>query len=175
MHTFFRPDVDFHAEHCFLSTTPLSGTLPSTSASRTSLDMDKYIPLGCLRLERATTNIAAETWTSCVWFPFPRPRLHEQNDVSSPQYKLSKMFFDSITLRPFWNLHEAGWVRFEFMMKNAELGRVRVHVLAEDIGRRDIDRSNQKLRTSLISLMGKIDVSKETWGGHWSSDSPVVL
>ena len=59
-------------------------------------------------------------------------------------------------------------------MKDQHLGQVRVYILPDDVGRASIGRQQSSLRKAMQLLIAQIDISKATWKGEWSEDTPVA-
>jgi hypothetical protein len=153
--------------------TPLTSSI---SACDLIIGVKNYIPAGCLRLQRYKCQVTAEVWTSCDkwhWLGHPREiALHHNQPFL--QNVLQEKLFNTISLHPFRNLHQAGWIRLEFKMRDAEWGQIRVYILPEDVGRRMIDRDDQTLKKCLAHLMTELDMARNTWDAMWSEDRPIV-
>jgi hypothetical protein len=62
----------------------------------------------------------------------------------------------------------------EFKMKDQHLGQIRIYILPDDVGRASIGRQQSSLRKAMQLLIAQIDISKATWIGDWSEDTPVA-
>ncbi len=127
-------------------------------------------------MERYKCQITAEVWISCnEWHWLGHPR-----EIITPkagpflQNTLQEVLFTASPVAPYRNLHQAGWIRLEFKVRDVEWGQIRVYILPEDIGRRIIERNENSLRRSLQRLMAEIDTCKATWNSEWSRDTPVI-
>ncbi|RDW78043.1 hypothetical protein BP5796_05895 [Coleophoma crateriformis] len=137
-------------------------------------DITKYIPAGCLRIQR--NELSTELWSSCSsWAAFAHPR-HTFNPsggvvlVNEVQEKL----LNSQTLGHYHGLHNAGWIRMEFKVLNCDWGQVRIFILPDDIGRRFIDRHQPGLRQSMKSLLAHLDISAATWNAEWDESTTIL-
>jgi SNF2 family DNA or RNA helicase len=158
---------------------PYPSSLASSSASVPDdfiLDISRYIPVGCLRIEREYCGISPQLWTSCeTWRAFAHPR-DAFNAWAGPfvvnalQHKL----FNLPALQNCIGIHYAGWVRMEFKIRDQNCAQVRVYVLPDDVGRSVIDRQEKSLRKALQSLLALLDISKSTWVGDWSDETPIM-
>lgn len=165
----------FHCTHPTRTfTTERGETVPG-------LNIEAYIPVGCLRLHRTDTSLSPEVWTShYLWSSF------SQSDNPSDrgnEVSLSKDVQDALSV----GLKRYGysplrrdpckhrWARMEFKMNTRDLnyGQVRVFVLPDDIGRTHIKRSDSDLRKQLISMLENLDISPDTFRGAWDPEIPV--
>lgn len=156
--------------------TSFSSTTSSRSACDFILDIENFIPVGCVRVERYKCQITAEVWIYCntwQWLAHPR-EIVTPNAGPFLQNTIQEVLFNSSPIAPYRQLHQAGWIRLEFKMRDTEWGQIRVYILPEDIGRRMIERSESSLRKSLQHLMAEVDTSKATWNAEWSEDIPVA-
>jgi hypothetical protein len=168
-----------------MSNMSIESSSPGTSTSSASsprsacdfiLDIENFIPAGCLRIERYKCQITSEVWTSCNEWQW----LGHLREIITPkagqflQNTLQEVLFNVKPITPYRNLHQAGWIRLEFKMRDAEWGQIRVYILPEDIGRRMIERNENSLRRNLQCLMTEIDTSKTTWDAEWSQDTPMI-
>jgi hypothetical protein len=160
-----------------------SSSSPSSASSASSprsacdflLEIENFIPAGCIRVERYKCQITTEVWTSCDewhWLGHPR-EIIAPNAGPFLQNTLQEVLFSVSPIAPYRSLHQAGWIRLEFKMRDAECGQIRVYILPEDIGRRMIERNENSLRRSLQRIMAEIDTNKATWDAEWSQDTPV--
>jgi hypothetical protein len=62
----------------------------------------------------------------------------------------------------------------EFQTRDQDLGQVRVYILPDDVGRRVVDRQQTTARRSMQLLLAQLDISRATWNGQWSKDTPVA-
>jgi SNF2 family DNA or RNA helicase len=149
---------------------------PITNPSNENiLDITKFIPAGCIRLERSTCNIWSDVWDSCnTWRAFAHPRDFYNRGCVYLSYALQELLMNSPALQSSRPLHYAGWIRMEFRRRNSQWGQVRVYVLPDDVARGTVDRDHHSLRKALQSLLNNIDVQKATWKGEWSEHSDVV-
>jgi SNF2 family DNA or RNA helicase len=149
---------------------------PITNPSNENiLDITKFIPTGCIRLERSTCKVWPDVWDSCnTWRSFAHPRDVYKRGCAHLSYALQELLMNSPALQPSRPLHYAGWIRMEFRRRNSQWGQVRLYVLPDDVARGTVDRDHHSLRKALQSLLNNIDVSKATWKGEWSECSDVV-
>jgi superfamily II DNA or RNA helicase len=140
------------------------------------LDISKYIPVGCVRIERRDCGISSEVWMSCnTWHAFAHPRdVYNQRDGPFLVNALQEKLLNSRTLQNYVGIHYAGWVRMEFKRQSQDCGQVRVYVLPDDVGRSVIEREEKSLRKALHSLLAQLDISNDTWIGKWSREGPMV-
>lgn len=168
-----------------MSNTLIELSSPQSSASSASsprsacdffLEIENFIPVGCVRLERCKCQVTAEVWTSCdEWHWLGQPReIITSNAGRFLQNTLQEVLFNVSPIAPYRNLHQAGWIRLEFKMRDAERGQIRVYILPEDIGSRMIDRNENSLRRSLQHLIAEIDTNRVTWDAEWSHNTPAI-
>lgn len=148
-----------------------------TSACDFILNIDNYIPVGCLRLERNKCQVPVALWESCVtwhWFRHPRENYIGETDAEpSLHYLLQDMLFKTSQLHSYQQLHQAGWIRLSFRVRNSGLGQIRIYILPEDTGHKVRDRNEKALRSSLQRLMAELDIAWSTWDGQWLEWTPV--
>ncbi|TVY47698.1 putative ATP-dependent helicase [Lachnellula occidentalis] len=148
---------------------------PPISTPSMTLDITKYIPVGCLRIHKSKCSLSIENWESCnTWATFAHPR-----DLFSPtgQYlsgTIQEALLNSPVLSHFRGLHYAGWIRMEFKSQGSQFGQARVFILPDDVGRASISRESTVLRRSMQQLLSRLDVSRATWRGKWSDNIPVA-
>lgn len=181
--------LSYSTEQYVLSSTITSGLLKSSfkfvSKSPSinpkpiydyALDINKYIPVGCLRIHRSDCGISTEVWKSCsAWSAFAHPR--DAYGTPGVEYLLNALqetLLSSPVLRQYRVLHNAGWIRMEFRAKDSHSGQVRVYVLPDDVGRKLVDKQQSAPRRSLQLLLSQLDISKATWDGEWSESIPVA-
>ncbi|KUJ18565.1 uncharacterized protein LY89DRAFT_717157 [Mollisia scopiformis] len=135
------------------------------------LDITRYIPVGCLRVDRGECDIPAVDWSSCRgWAAFP----HEK-DISSRRggsylsKELQSLFFNNSLVKPYLGLHYAGWIRLEFKSNDSDHGQIRVYILPDDSARAVVDRESIVLRRALHTLLTQLDISLTTWNGDCSA------
>jgi hypothetical protein len=170
-----------HAEECSLDSppSPLADVLSSVSLSFSAcdfiLDINSYIPAGSLRIERHKSGITLEIWKSVSqWQGFVHPREFVALVNGSYLHNvLQEKLFTTSVLQPYRNLHQAGWIRLEFMMRDSEWGQTRVYILPGDVGNRLIERADNSLRKSLQRLVSELDTARTTWDGEWSPCTPI--
>jgi hypothetical protein len=163
-----------------------SASPPQTFADRTKpatfsacdfvLDTQNYIPAGALRIERYSCQISTAAWRSCVkWQALAHPR--EVSSGAAGDFvpaSLQELLFSSAYLAPYRPLQQAGWIRLEFKIMDAEWGQIRVYILPDDVGNRTIDRNHTVLRRCLRSLLTHLDMSQLTWLSRWSQFDPMI-
>jgi SNF2 family DNA or RNA helicase len=127
-------------------------------------------------MERQDCGISPELWTSCdTWHAFAHPRdVFNTRDGPFIVNDLQQKLFSSATLHNYIGIHYAGWVRMEFKARDQDCGQVRVYVLPDDIGRSVIEREEKSFRKALHSLLAQLDISKHTWIGERSRETPVM-
>jgi hypothetical protein len=155
--------------------TNLSSASSTLSACDFIFDIDNYVPAGSIRLARHKCGITVEAWTSShrwEWLGHPREVIFSDAGPFIPN-TVQELLFGSAAMRPFRNLHQAGWIRLAFKMRDIEWGQIRVYILPDDIGRRMIDRADHTLRNSLQHLLSQLDTAKATWDAQWSPETPV--
>jgi hypothetical protein len=174
------PPSSSSVSHISIESSSPQSSASSASSPRSAcdflLEIENFIPVGCVRLERYKCQITAEVWTSCHewhWLGHPR-EIITPNAGPFLQNTLQEVLLNVSPIAPYRNLHQAGWIRLEFKVRDAEWGQIRVYILPEDIGRRLIDRNENSLRRSLQHLMAEIDTNKVTWDAEWSQDTPVM-
>ncbi|PMD31253.1 hypothetical protein L207DRAFT_641000 [Hyaloscypha variabilis F] len=140
------------------------------------LDISKYIPVGCVRIERENCDMSPEAWISCdAWHAFAHPRdVFNNKDGPFLNNALQRKLFSSPMLQNSVGIHNAGWVRMEFKTQDQYRGQVRVYILPDDVGRSVILREEKSLRKALQSLLGQLDISNDTWNGQWFHETPMV-
>ncbi|KAL2046807.1 hypothetical protein N7G274_000825 [Stereocaulon virgatum] len=121
--------------------------------------LDSYIPLGSLTLSldvRGSGYISRDDWTvsNDIWLAF-----HE--------YLVSR---DAGPVAFARSLADNKWVRVHARKHKAieDFATMRVYVLPDDVGRRQVDRSNGYLRKILIKLVNELDTSLKSWEGYHS-------
>ncbi|TVY92373.1 putative ATP-dependent helicase [Lachnellula willkommii] len=165
------PVADWDSSFSFDMPPPISK--PSNPSM--TLDITKYIPVGCLRIHKSKCSLSVEQWESCTtWATFAHP-----HDLFKPtgQYlsgTIQGILLSSPVLSHFRGLHYAGWIRMEFKSQGSRFGQARVFILPDDVGNASINREILTLRRSMRHLLSRLDVSRGTWRGQWSEDVPVV-
>ena len=147
----------------------------SNSPADYILDINKYIPVGCLRIQRSECAISSEVWKSCTsWHSFAHPR--DVYNIQSGLFlanNIQEVLLSSPVLQPYRAIHYAEWLRMEFKARDQHLGQIRVYILPDDVGRGSIDRQQSSLRKAMQLLIAQLDISAATWNGDWSEDTPV--
>ena len=169
--------VDAHADaDTSFTFSPSSGHSSSDTAQDYILDISKYIPVGCLRLQRYQCGIPCDIWTlSDSWAAFAHPR--DVFNTEGGRYlpnKLQEQLFNSFVIKPYWGLHDSGWIRMEFKANDLYTGQARVYILPDDVGRRTINKQVRSLRRPMQQLLSQLDISKATWKGAWEDGMPVT-
>jgi hypothetical protein len=151
-----------------------SNHIPASSPELFILDITNFIPVGCLRVLREESGIKLAEWNSCgVWQAFPHKKDIDYNR-GGPYLKkeLQSDFFNSLVLKPYVSLHNAGWVRLEFKSNDFSCGQIRVYILPDDVGRGLVTRDEPSLRKALKGLLANLDIFSRTWEGDWHIGSP---
>ncbi|RDL34778.1 uncharacterized protein BP5553_07906 [Venustampulla echinocandica] len=135
-------------------------------------NISKYIPAGCIRVQRSDFDIPLDVWKSCdSWRAFSHPR-----DVHNPRAgnfllnALQESLLSSLILSPYRSLHHMGWIRMEFQTQDPDLGQVRVYILPDDVGRAAVDRQHEGNRRAMRHLLSLLDISNSTWQGDWTEE-----
>ena len=156
-------------------------TSPHTTSSNSIpddfiLDITKYIPVGCVRIERENCDVSTETWTFYhAWHAFAHPRdVFNTKDGPFLNNALQQKLLGSPMLRNYAGLHHAGWVRMEAKTVDQNNGQVRVYILPDDVGRSVIHRGDKSLRKALHSLLSQLDISSDTWNGMQCHEAPMA-
>jgi SNF2 family DNA or RNA helicase len=136
---------------------------PPDAKEYTLAGLNHYIALGCLHLDlpifaphKSTTVIES------IWNEIPHSHLPAE---------LKPILGNEAS-----QLLEAQWIRL-FVLGSVNLTSrsiARVYLLPEDWSRRSISRSSGTLKKALRSLLGKIDITPDSWAGDLA-DSPVQL
>lgn len=136
-----------------------------------------YIPLGCLRVERAETSIAAAVWCEqsswCFLFA-PRTRYYQNHRIleSGICTKLHEALLTSRSILPYAHLHRNRHVCFAFRSQNQDTGTVRVFVSQGIYKRNDLPK--RLTEKSLPALIQDLDVSDLTWNGTWTHEQSCI-
>lgn len=137
-------------------------------------EIKSYIPVGCIRFSRSEVQLDEAQWANLRdWKAFAHPRDGLRRDsifLLSNDIELKLSNSTSTNLKP---LHQAGWVRLEAKSGDDEYGQIRVYILPDDIGNREIDRSDRTLRKCMQTLLPSLDISKKVWDGLLSDDDSV--
>ena len=125
--------------------------------------LNSYIPLGSLTVRLSVGGgdyVARDDWTESndLWLAF-----HD--------YLVSR---DAGPVAFARTLADNKWVRvYARKYKGTEnLATIRVHVLPDDVGRRQVNRNNRYLRKILIKLVNELDLSLESWEGFQNPNYP---
>lgn len=125
--------------------------------------LNSYIPLGSLTVRLSVGGddcIARDDWTESndLWLAF-----HD--------YLVSR---DAGPVAFARTLADNKWVRVYARKHQGteNFATIRVHVLPDDIGRRQVNRSNGYLRKILIKLVNELDLSLESWEGFHNPNHP---
>ncbi|KAK3117754.1 hypothetical protein LTR53_000564 [Teratosphaeriaceae sp. CCFEE 6253] len=113
-----------------------------------------YLPLGCLVLEDDPLSP-----------PDPNPKAPQWRDISSVHRGLG---LDAVPSDRINKLAHAGWLRIQSArsMSDQCLTILRLYILPGDVGHRFVDRHDNKLWSSLQSLVAEVDVNPEVWEGR---------
>lgn len=121
--------------------------------------LDSYIPLGSLTLR---LNVGGGDY-------IPRDNWTESNDLwlAFHNYLVSRDVGPVAFAR---SLANNKWVRVHARKHKAteDFATMRVYVLPDDVGRRQVNRSNRYLRKILIKLVDELDTSLKSWEGFLS-------
>lgn len=163
-------------QSAFVLSSPRSTSSSNPVPNDFILDISRYIPVGCIRLEREGCGISPEVWMSCdTWHAFAHPRdVFNKRDGPFLANALQSKLLNSPAVQNYIGIHFAGWVRMEFKTTDQGCGQVRVYVLPDDVGRSVIEREEKALRKALHSLLAQLDISNEIWNGQWSRESPMA-
>ncbi|KAF2200508.1 hypothetical protein GQ43DRAFT_481535 [Delitschia confertaspora ATCC 74209] len=139
------PSTDTPTSTATYSTTSL------TNSGITLKDIEKFISLGCLRLDRPLQHYPASADSTAEWDELTHLNLSEVVSATLGTHVVK--------------LLHAGWIRLFIHHKPCPI-LVRVFLLPHDVGRRLIDRESKALKSSLRGLLHQVDVSLEAWSGH---------
>ncbi|KAG9185193.1 hypothetical protein G6011_07737 [Alternaria panax] len=139
------------------STSAFSPTTDNIKSVETKAqDMDQYIALGCLHLEKPL-DILPSSPSDSDWIELVYQELPDE----------VKAIIGIEATR----LLEARWIRLFSHAKTTYTARLQsllyVYLLPEDWGRRFIDRNSKSLKTALRQLLQKIDISSSVWNGDY--------
>jgi hypothetical protein len=151
----------------------------SSSSLETEIDISKYIPAGCLRLERLRCDLATDSWdTWTTWKPVTARQDFRVSDFDNRLIDTCHsipvgLVFHLRDMGPFRALLTSGWTRFEFKIRDDDWGTLRIYILPEDVGRAVVDRNDVGLRKALQQLLASLDSSQVTWEGRWELNEPI--
>jgi SNF2 family DNA or RNA helicase len=144
----------------------VSETLPNRPRSHSTLsqeatlflsDLSNFLAFGCLVCEDTADGPVSngDSPSSVDW-----------QDVDHYDISLEPSLF---------NLTDAGWIRIQKRRSapNHVCIIYRIYILPGDVGLRYINRDNKKLFAALENLVAKVDISRETWDGHYTRDAEV--
>lgn len=138
-------------------------SVPPDTKEHSLAGLNHYIALGCLHLDRPiSAPHKSTTVVDSIWNEIPHYHLPAE---------LKPILGNEVS-----QLLEAQWIRL-FVLGSVDLTShsiARVYLLPEDWSRRSISRSSGTLKKALRSLLGKIDISPDSWTGDLA-DSPVQL
>jgi hypothetical protein len=122
-------------------------------------DINKYIALGCLHLDRPISIDDEHLDPTSHWVELQFAALPDE--------------VKAVIGKEATRLLEASWIRlFLHRLSDSLLegpgSIVRVYLLPEDWGRRLVDRRTQSLRLALRQLLGRVDISPDAWSGDHS-------
>ncbi|KAM0706409.1 hypothetical protein Q7P35_005735 [Cladosporium inversicolor] len=140
-----------------LQNRPRSHSSLSQEATVFLSDLSNFLSLGCLVHEETADDIAA----------FGEP--HDKTEWQDADH------FDILLEPGLSKLSNAGWIRVQKRRSALNLALIiyRIYILPGDVGLRYIDRDNRRLLVALENLVANVDVSSETWAGHYISGSEV--
>lgn len=119
----------------------------SSEASNFLSDLSNFLALGCLVVERGVADGSPEydEGGNLVW-----------HDIVPEDENL-------------YRLATAGWIRVQNCQSVADPRYTiyRIYILPGDVGLRFFDRQSRRLQASLEAIIANIDVSPETWSGHY--------
>ena len=132
----------------------LDSPTKSDDAQSFLTNLYNYLPLGCILSDGSSPCSVSPSW-------------HEIDDVSTG-IGIKPRLRESIS-----RLLSAQWIRVYAPLDrlNLDWKIIRVYILPGDVGHRFIDRNNKKLTTDLESLVRKLDISPNTWNGHFHPGS----
>ncbi|KAK0628395.1 P-loop containing nucleoside triphosphate hydrolase protein [Bombardia bombarda] len=146
----------------------------------------RYIPVGCLLFDRQDSRLLGRpAWPLPVqpvyrsWLQFSQNLAHATYDIDSlsdnfcgnPPCLLPEglqwLLLTSKVLFPYRKLLYLKWIQMTFSVSLDDVGRgiIRVYVLADDVGNREVPRDDGKLRKARLRLMRQLDYSQSTWRG----------
>ena len=127
-------------------------------------ELDNYMPLGSLTIRPSiggTAHLHPILWTELTDALLA---FHTYCELKDAQPVFYARF-----------LADANWARF-FARKhqlNGDLATLRVYILPDDVGRRYVDRDNDKLRGYLMKMLHGLDRSPLSWGGWNQYKTPL--
>jgi hypothetical protein len=136
------------------ATTPASSTTNLDTVSQLlepekqvqSIELESYIPLGCLISESSATTLGYPTWTEVHTVTLLEKNLDRKLEIA--------------TMR----LLDARWIRVR--AKKFEKRTIfRIHLLPDDIGQVQVARNSKHLRADLEILLSRLSLSESTWNG----------
>jgi hypothetical protein len=128
------------------------------------IPLNKYIPAGCLLVQRHVCEITTQVWQSCdTWKWLTGTNISHTFPAETLSDTLQTRLLSASGVGIYYPLLWAGWIRLEFKMKNMEWGQFRVYILPDDVGRSMITRSDISLRKLLQKLLSVIDMSSAIW------------
>ena len=139
------------------------------------LDINRYIPVGCLRIEKQESGLKSDVWMQhSSWHAFAHPRdFYKAQGETYLENQTQEKLLSSPVVQPYRGLCYAGWIRMEFKVKDEHFGQIRIYILPDDVGRSSLDRQQVSLRKAMLLLIAQIDIAKSTWNGEWSEETPV--
>ncbi|KAL3419284.1 snf2 family helicase [Phlyctema vagabunda] len=167
-----RPSVEH--EHSPGSPFDTSFRSSSPDSQEEIPNISKYIPVGCLRIQRQ--DIIIEDWElHSSWAAFARSNENrDQKEIHFLSEPVQQTLTRQAGLANYNGLLSAGWARFEFKSNNKHCGQIRVYILPDDVSRRRIDRDQPRLRSAMKLLLALIDISGDAWHGGWQDTTPVL-
>lgn len=100
-----------------------------------ALNINKYIPVGCIYIRNTNCNIPSEDWAACKaqWHAL---RHVKDTDTTNTRYlpaDLQELILQELDMLPTVALHDAAWIKMELGSCDAERGIARVYVLPDDM------------------------------------------
>jgi hypothetical protein len=136
------------------ATTPASSTTNLDASNRLlepekqlqSIELESYIPLGCLISEASAASPRYPTWT-------------EVHTVTLTERDVNRRL-ETATMR----LMDARWIRV--CAKSLDVRIIfRIHLLPDDIGQVQVARNSKHLRADLEIILSRLCPSARTWNG----------
>lgn len=165
---------------------PQSSTsfVTANGKSVAGINIESYIPVGCLRIYRHRTSISPQVWTahnswkSFASFDGPTEYENAETLAKDVQSALSEALIQIYEYKQPMrkDICKFGWVRMEFKINardSENSGQVRIFVLPDDVGRTNFPRSDADLRKQLKSMLRYVDISPDTFAGAWDPRTPV--
>ena len=148
------------------------------SSNRADVELESYIPAGCLRITR-DASIALNDWVFWNLWDIPHPSgAIDSTNFFKEAVSCYGLEAGSAAMEELMALLEARWIRTQTKTsdKSDQHASMRIYLLPPGLGwgtiRRN-DGSGATLQAYLRHLVPRLDTSEAVWDGSWSPETPI--